>query len=253
MVTSPAHGGLDEHQDEQQDDGERSRVEPESRSATALGPDAVRAVVGLVDRALPFTTATCEASPATVWWRDVLTHVRAGTDPLEPWRVALRSQMGQRHGVPAPAHVPAAFVLQWVCEIAATPIAYAASLGPWLLLPSPAGLGFELAPGLSPHRLVVDPEATSLDVDEDATRRLERGHTAYLALVSEVVTAYAPDVRMGSRQRWGVVEDMWRTAVRLARGAAGETVGPEPTRVSCCFIYALPGMRECAACPRGGR
>ena len=68
-----------------------------------------------------------------------------------------------------------------------------------------------------------------------------------------IVTAYAPDVRMGSRQRWGVVEDMWDTAVRLARGAAGESVGAEPTRVSCCFIYAIPGMRECAACPRSGR
>jgi ferric iron reductase protein FhuF len=58
---------------------------------------------------------------------------------------------------------------------------------------------------------------------------------------------------MGSRQRWGVVDDMWVAALRLARGAAGESVGPQPTRVSCCFIYALPGMRECAACPRGGR
>ena len=232
-------------------------MEPESRSATALGPDAVRAVVGLVDRALPFTTVTCEASPATVWWCDVVRHVRDGADPLEPWRAALRTQMAQRHGVPAPAHVPAAFVLQWVCEIAATPIAYAASLGPWLLVPSGGGLGlglgFELAAGLYPHRLVVDPDATSLEVDDDPARRLERGHAAYRGLVSEVVTAYAPDVRMGSRQRWGVVDDMWGTAVRLARGAAGESVGPEPTRVSCCFIYALPGMRECAACPRGGR
>lgn len=210
-------------------------------------------LVGLVDRALPFTTLTCRASPATVWWGDVLTHVRAGADPLEPWRSALRTQMGRPHDALVPAHVPAAFVLQWACEVAATPIAYAATLGPWLLVPSPAGLGFELAPGLNPVRVVVDPDATSLEVDEDPARRVERGHAAYLALVSEVVTAHAPDVRMGSRQRWGVVDDMWRTALRLARGAAGESVGPEPTRTSCCFIYALPGMRECAACPRGRR
>ena len=212
----------------------------------------VHGVVARVDRALPFTTLTCDASPATVWCGDVVAHVRAGSDPLEPWRSALRAQMEHRHGVPVPAHVPAAFVLQWWCEVAATPIAYAAELGPWLLAPSAAGLGFELAPGLAPHRIVVDPARTVLEDDDEPRRRLERARTAYVGLVSEVVEAYAPDVRMGSRQRWGVVDDLWETAVRLARGAAGESVGPAPTRVSCCFIYALPGMRECAACPRSG-
>ena len=161
--------------------------------------------------------------------------------------------MEQRHDVVVPRHVPAAFVLQWFCEVAATPIAYAAVLGPWVVVPSDAGLGFELAAGLHPHRVVIDPARVDLVVDEDRASRLERGHTAYLALVSEVVAAYAQDVRMGSRQRWGVVSDMWDTAVRLARGAAGESVGAEPARVSCCFIYALPGMRECASCPRSGR
>ena len=222
-------------------------------AGSPLGADAVRHVVGQVDRALPFTTTTCDASPATVWFADVAAHVRAGSDPLEPWRSALRGQMEQRHDVVVPRHVPAAFVLQWFCEVAATPIAYAAVLGPWLLVPSDAGLGFELAAGLHPHRVVIDPARVDLVVDEDRASRLERGHTAYLALVSEVVAAYAPDVRMGSRQRWGVVSDMWDTAVRLARGAAGESVGTEPARVSCCFIYALPGMRECASCPRSGR
>jgi hypothetical protein len=232
---------------------ERSRVESEAPTETPLGPESVRHVVRLVDRALPFTTVTCRPSPATVWNADVVAHVRAGADPLAPWRSALHAQMERRNAATVRPHVPAAFVLQWWCEVAATPIAYAAALGPWLLVPSPAGLGLELAPALNPFRVVVAPERTSLEVDDDPARRLGRGHAAYLALVSEVVTAYAPDVRMGSRQRWGVVEDMWDTAVRLARGAAGESVGAEPTRVSCCFIYAIPGMRECAACPRSGR
>ncbi len=228
-------------------------MEWDAPTGSALGPDAVRHVVGLVDRALPFTTVTTRPSPATVWSADVLAHVRAGADPLAPWRSALQAQLEQRNAATVPPHVPAAFVLQWWCEVAASPMAYAAVLGPWLLVPSGAGLGFELAPALNPFRVVVHPERASLEVDGDAGRRLERARTAYLALVSEVVTAYAPDVRMGSRQRWGVVDDMWDTAVRLARGAAGESVGTEPTRVSCCFIYALPGMRECAACPRSGR
>ena len=158
-----------------------------------------------------------------------MTHVRAGADPLEPWRAALRTQMGaasRRAGAAARARRLRAPV---GCEVAATPIAYAASLGPWLLVPSRGGLGvglgFELAPGLSPHRIVVDPDATSLEVDDDPARRLERGHAAYLALVSEVVTAYAPDVRMGSRQRWGVVDDMWAHG-----GAAGARRGRRERR-----------------------
>ena len=228
-------------------------MESEAPTETSLGTDAVRHVVGLVDRAMPFTTVTSRVSPATVWTSDVVAHVRAGADPLAPWRSALLAQMEQRNATTVRPHVPAAFVLQWWCDVAASPMAYAAVLGPWLLVPSGAGLGFELAPGLDPYRIVVVPERTSLAVDDDPARRLERARTAYLALVSEVVTAYAPDVRMGSRQRWGVVGDMWDTAVRLARGAAGESVGTEPTRVSCCFIYAIPGMRECAACPRSGR
>lgn len=222
-------------------------------TGTRLGEDEVRRVVDIVDRALPFTTLTCEPSPATVWCADVVAHVRAGSDPLAPWRSALLAQLEQRHGVRVREHVPAAFVLQWWCEVVATPIAYAAALGPWVLFPSGSGLGFELAAGLNPHRVVVDPAGVELTVEAEPGRRLERGHTAYLGLVSEVVTAYAPTVRIGSRQRWGVVTDMWDTAVRLAQGAAGESVGPEPTRVSCCFIYALPGMRECASCPRSGR
>ena len=42
----------------------------------------------------------------------------------------------------------AAFVLQWWCEVVATPLAYAAELASVVLDPSPTGLGFELAPGL---------------------------------------------------------------------------------------------------------
>jgi hypothetical protein len=214
--------------------------------------DSVEDVVRHVDRALPFTTVTTAASPATVWCEDVVAHVRAGADPLAPWRDALRGQLERRHATAVAAHIPAAFVLQWWCEIAATPLAYAAELGPWLLSPAPRGLGFELAPGLYPHRIVIDPDRTRLGTDHGTLRRRARARTAYDGLVSEVVAAFAPEVKMSSRQRWGVVDDMWSTAARLARGAAGEAVGTEPRRVSCCFIFALPGMRECAACPRGG-
>ncbi len=229
--------------------------EPEADASgnPATRDAAVLDVLRRVDRALPFTTVTPDASAATTWCADVVAHVRAGDDPLAPWREALRRQMEWRHGVPVAPHVPAAFVLQWWCEVAATPLAHAAALGPWVLAPDASGLGFELAPGLHPHRLVVNPARVELGIEPDPDRRASRARTVYDDLVHEVVAAFAPEVRMGSRQRWGVVDDMWATAWRLAAGAAGQATGPEPRRVSCCFIYALPGMRECAACPRSGR
>ncbi len=216
-----------------------------------MADDSVDDVVRRVDRALPFTTVTTTPSAATVWCDDVVAHVLAGSDPLAPWRDALQAQLEQRHATTVAPHIPAAFVLQWWCEVVATPIAYAAELGPWLLVPAPHGLGFELAPGLYPHRIVVAPDRVAVETHHETARRHELARAAYAKLVSDVVATFAPEVKMSSRQRWGVVDDMWSTAARLARGAAGESVGTEPRRVSCCFIFALPGMRECAACPRG--
>jgi hypothetical protein len=211
-------------------------------------------VLARIDRALPFTTVVTRGSDATVWFADVPSRARAGGDPLAPWRAALSSQQERLHGVPVPPHVPAAFVLQWWCEVAATPLAYAVRLGEGVVVPDPGGIGFELAAGLHPHRIVVDPDHLSVEpAAAGAEQALERARTAYLGLVEDVVRGFAPDVVMGSRQRWGVVDDVWRTAVRLADGAAGVAVGPAPQRTSCCFIYVLPGMRECASCPRGGR
>ena len=140
MGPDPAGRGPTARREDCVEGGAPHRREVCDLDATPLGADAVRHVVDRVDRALPFMTVTCAGSPATVWFADVRAHVRAGSDPLRPWREALGGQMSQRHGVPTRAHVPAAFVLQWWCQVAATPIAYAAVLGPWVLAPSPAGL-----------------------------------------------------------------------------------------------------------------
>lgn len=199
-----------------------------------------------LDRALPFTEVTARLSARTLWCADVVG--QAADDPLRPWRDATQRLLGERHGVCVPAHVAAAFVLQWWCEVAATPIAYAAQLGPWVLR-GPVGLGFELAPGLHPERIVLLPGLAVEAVDAEGAR-LGRARAAYGEVVQAVVRDFAPDLKMSSRQRWGVVQDTWVTAERRAGEAAGRTVGPAPWRTSCCFIYALPGCRACASCPR---
>ncbi|XVX20963.1 (2Fe-2S)-binding protein [Actinomycetota bacterium] len=58
---------------------------------------------------------------------------------------------------------------------------------------------------------------------------------------------------MSSRQRTGMVSDMWARAWESATAQAqGRGPVPQPRR-SCCFIFALPGCEECAGCPRQGR
>lgn len=147
-----------------------------------------------------------------------------------------------------------AFVLPLWCEVVATTIAYAAELGPGIVLPEGAGWGFELATALYPHRIAIDPQRVRMNgagrVEAGGKGTTEAGRAAYDLLVSDVVAGFAPEVKMSSRQRWGVVEDVWAMTVRRGADAAGRPMGPEPRRVSCCFIYALPGMRECASCPR---
>lgn len=209
----------------------------------------IEVVARRLDAALPWTRVGTAPGPATVRCADVV--ARRGDDPLGPWRAATHAQQELCHGVGVGRHVAAAFVLQWWCEVVSTPIAYAAELGPWVL-GGAEGLGFELAPGLHPERLVLLPglsvEEVGAKLDRDA-----RARTAYRDVVDGVVASYAPGMKMSSRQRWGVVEDVWLTARRGALGAAGGAVGPQPRRVSCCFIYALPGLRACAACPRAPR
>lgn len=225
---------------------------------TRPAPQGVRGLVCRIDGALPFTKVTTESTPATLWCADVIAHAGAGRDPLRPWCAALatRQEASDR------PHIAVAFVLQWWCEVVATPIAYAAELGPGLVLPEGAGLGFELATAFYPHRIVIDPQRVRMGgagrveaggkgtIESGGKGTTEAGRAAYDLLVSDVVAGFAPEVKMSSRQRWGVVEDVWAMTVRRGADAAGRPMGPEPRRVSCCFIYALPGMRECASCPR---
>lgn len=199
-----------------------------------------------LDAVLPWTRVGTTAAPATVRCADVLA---APGDPLASWRAATHRQLEARHGCPVGAHVSAAFVLQWWCEAVATPLAYAAELGPWVLRGA-AGLGFDLAPALYPGRIVLLP-ALSVEAVEADEERSERARAAYGEVVDGVVARYAPEVKMSSLQRWGVVEDVWATSRLRARAAAGRDPGPLPRRVSCCFIYSLPGLRACVACPRG--
>lgn len=97
--------------------------------------------------------------------------------------------------------------------------------------------------------------------------------------------AYDPGVRLGPHQRWAMVTDLldtalWASGTARGDGAAGvadaalvlDAVHPPFTsatrtyrlvdgagatrwsrrRVSCCFMFALPGLPACVTCPRVG-
>lgn len=166
------------------------------------------------------------------------------------WRDELTRQNSSLYAVPSPPQVASAFVLQHLLSIAAQLSAFAAVTGPWLVdlgTIDDSLISCDLAPGGYPERLgflSVRPAAPELDV------RLDGARTAYADLGREIATAYDAGVKMSSRQRFGMVDDLWEMAEREARAATGGGWGPTVERRSCCFIYALPGCHECAGCPR---
>ncbi|MFC8501510.1 hypothetical protein ACFUC1_04070 [Pedococcus sp. NPDC057267] len=138
--------------------------------------------------------------------------------------------------------MPAAFVLQWLLEVAAVPAAYAAVHTAHLVDPLGAGLSFALEPRQL-YPVVVqlrEAQVTPVLLEE----RLGAAHAAYLSAATELALTYRPGVHLGTHQRLEMVRDVW--AMALAR-ACGQ---PPPQRGSCCYLYVLPGTHECTGCPR---
>ncbi|GAB3438450.1 hypothetical protein GCM10027517_10790 [Phycicoccus ginsengisoli] len=138
--------------------------------------------------------------------------------------------------------MPAAFVLQWLLEVAAVPAAFAAVHTGHVVDPLGAGLSF----ALEPHQLY--PVAVQLRAATATAapleRRVEAAHTAYLGPATELALTYRPGVHLGPHQRLEMVRDVWSIALSRARGL------PAPERGSCCYLYVLPGTHECTGCPR---
>lgn len=81
----------------------------------------------------------------------------------------------------------------------------------------------------------------------DPAERARQAEAGYRTTAERIARAHPAPGRMSSRQRLGMVTDMWAGAV-----ARLEHLEP-PRRLSCCLIYTLPGCHECAGCPRTSR
>ncbi|AKT51177.1 (2Fe-2S)-binding protein [Arsenicicoccus sp. oral taxon 190] len=183
-----------------------------------------------------------------------------GLEQLAAWRerVARGWRRTYAAGSQPPPHVAATFVLGWYLDALAYPAALAAEVGPWVLDVAPGALVIEPHPTQGyPHRVRLAPGAQHQVVAAAGVRRA-RAEQRYREHAERVAGAYAaPGVRMSSRQRLGMVDDVWHLASRQALAAAGSPIGDRPQdterdwlRASCCFIYALPGASVCIACPR---
>jgi hypothetical protein len=138
--------------------------------------------------------------------------------------------------------MPAAFVLQWTLEVAATTGAYAAWHHAWVVAPTGSGLTFDVHPQqLYPVSAQVRQYTVTPALLDD---RVAAAHAAYRTAARDFARSYDPGVNLGARTRLAMVDDVWAMAVARVNGRR------PPRRASCCFIYVLPGVRECSGCPR---
>lgn len=141
--------------------------------------------------------------------------------------------------------MPSAFVLQYLLDPLASVIATAAMRTPFALDADPGRWSIGLDPTyLYPVEVQLRPGGHRRIADH--LDRHEAAHAGYEATGVDLATRFPAPTKMSSRQRQGMVEDMWEQA--LAR-----LVGQPPARRrSCCLMYALPGCSPCAGCPRSG-
>lgn len=192
--------------------------------------------IGGRDAALPFSCA------------ELIQAQDSGVDATADWRHTVRLSHTEYYGVAAPERVAAAFVLQWYLGVVANPLAGGAVLGEWVLDASPEVIRFDRSDEAG------YPDAVALSVghayrEPDADRRMQAAGERYLDHAHRFVHGYRPPVKMSSRQRTGMVSDVWTMAVEAFRSALGQP-GQPGWRQSCCFIFALPGATECSRCPR---
>ncbi len=207
-----------------------------------------------ISRALGYVDVVVAEAEGSLGYRcaEIVRSQSAGDDPTSEWRRRVRASQTSFYGVEAPPQVAAAFVLQWYLGVVATPLAWAATLGPWVIDSSPDSLSFELS------ERDCFPDAVSIRADRiievlDEGDRLALAHEWYVAHARIFAESYhPPEVRMGTGQRFGIAFDVWMMSLESARRAVFPVYRQRPPgrRRGCCMIYALPGGQACSTCPR---
>lgn len=143
----------------------------------------------------------------------------------------------------APPGMPSAFVLQYLLDPLASTIATTAAVTPFVLDADPTLWSIDLDPTYL-YPVAVQVRSGGHRRVADAVERLDAAWESYRATAADLATRLPTPTKMSSRQRLGMVDDLWEIALARVAGA------PPPERQSCCLIYSLPGCVPCAGCPR---
>lgn len=157
---------------------------------------------------------------------------------IEAYREVTLAQSGT-----CPVGLPAAFVLQFILDPLATVTATAALRTHWVLDPDPSSWSLDLDPSYL-YPVAVQIRAGAARGVADDLERHEAAWAGYRETGTAIATALPSPTRMSSRQRVGMVTDMWEQALARSAGVA------PGRRLSCCLMYGLPGCAPCAGCPR---
>lgn len=218
-------------------------------------------------RVLGPTDARSAGEPDWVRCQDLITGSSEWIGRIEAW-------LGSAYGVPVPAAVAPTYAMGWYLD------ALARTVGYWLEQTSrvpdlaPGRWSLALDGGRWPsaaavhagpfHCLPGDPAADHQDaiVVDHRDQLVEAVRTVTRGQADAFFDGFAPAVRIGSRQRYGMLADHLETALISGGEAAGDRLaglddaylvagpGPGGLRRSCCFAFALSDELLCTRCPR---
>ncbi len=183
-----------------------------------------------------------------------------GPAPLDAWSARVGRWLRRTGSAEPHPSVAPTYLMGWYLD------AVARAGATWLelcgRLPSlaPADLAVHETPDGWPDAVAVtgaafrcatdDPDAAHPDaaVSHDLRADLRAGVEAHARVFH---AAFRPAVKTGTRQRWGMVEDVLESTTWAARDLARTRPNPLPgVRRSCCFAYRVDAALLCGRCPR---
>jgi hypothetical protein len=179
---------------------------------------------------------------------ELLAEQRRGGDPTAEWRESLLAQWAERYGAEQPPYVAAMFVLMWCVSVPALVAARSAAV---------TGAAPDVAPeALAFRRHPVDHYPAEIALLSDRVVDIPEAARSAGRHCRDFADSYEPGTKLSTLQRYGAIEDEYRTAIPAAAPYAAETAAAfgvdlaSRWRTSCCFLYALPGVKPCSNCPR---
>lgn len=193
------------------------------------------------------------------------TDLLTGPGPLDAWTARVTSWLRTTYRSEPPPVVAPTYLMGWYLDAVARTGATWALVRGRLPELAPAHLALHESAGGWPDAVAVSGPRFACLPDDGAARHPDAevvaDPEALLAALRSRVHEHAaafhevfrPAVKTGSRQRWGMVDDVLEASLWAARQLAGRPPGPLGLRRSCCFAYQVDPSLLCERCPRRAR